>query len=78
MRTMMPGSRCSGRRAASPLRAIHVAFSHVTMSSPKAASTMGLPESCTANLQQEVDYIKGYEMFNRLQICFVLSVITCD
>lgn len=54
MHTMRPGSRYSGRRAASPLRAIHVAFSQVTISSPNAASTIGLPESCTANLQQEL------------------------
>lgn len=47
---MMPGWRVSGMSAAWPLCASQRAFSQVTMSSPKAASTIGLPESCTAIL----------------------------
>jgi hypothetical protein len=47
---MRPGARRSGRRQRSPLFTSHIAFSHDAMSSPNAASTIGLPESREATL----------------------------
>ena len=52
-RTMRPGERHSGRKCRAPLLMSHCAFSQVTISSPKAASTRGLPESRAATLQTD-------------------------
>ncbi len=47
---MAPEERCSGRRYFSPSLISHAIFSQVTITSPKAASTKGLPESMEATL----------------------------
>ena len=43
--TMAPAFRRSGSRYWAPSLTSHQIFSHVTITSPNAASTMGLPES---------------------------------
>ena len=47
---MAPEERRSGRRYFSPSLVSHAIFSHVTITSPNAASTKGLPESMEATL----------------------------
>ena len=49
---MAPAERRSGRRWRSPSRASQASFSHVTMTSPNAASTIGLPESRADTLRK--------------------------
>ena len=48
---MAPAFRRSGSRYCAPSLTSHHIFSHVTMTSPNAASTMGLPESRADTLQ---------------------------
>ena len=49
---MAPALRRSGRRWRSPSRASQASFSQVTITSPNAASTMGLPESRADTLRR--------------------------
>ena len=48
---MTPAERRSGRSQRSPSRASQASFSQVTITSPNAASTIGLPESRAATLE---------------------------
>ena len=48
---MVPAERDSGRRYRSPSWHSHQIFSQVTITSPKAASTMGLPLSMADTLR---------------------------
>ena len=48
---MIPEDLRSGRRWRSPSRSSQAIFSQVTITSPKAASTTGFPESSAATLR---------------------------
>ena len=50
--TRAPAERRSGRSQRWPCASSQASFSQVTMTSPKAASTSGLPESFAATLQR--------------------------
>ena len=56
---MRPEDRDSGASQASPSLISHHSFSHVVMTSPKAASTRALPESRQATLQVGVG-VRGW------------------
>jgi hypothetical protein len=54
---MAPAFRRSGRRYCAPSFTSHQIFSHVTITSPNAASTMGLPESRADTLHHCAGYV---------------------